>query len=255
MADHQLNRKAGCSDCRELERLGFDISMAFQPIVDLDRGAVFAHEALVRGPNGEPAASIFAKVDESNLYRFDQACRVKAIEMAARLGLDVFLSINFMPNAVYRAETCIQTTLQAAAEHGFPVDRIIFEITEADRVADKAHLRNIVEYYKKRGFQTAIDDFGAGYAGLNLLAEFVPDLVKLDMELVRAIDADRTRQAIVRHMIGLCSDLGVRVVAEGIETREELQVLRDLGVSLFQGYLLARPGFQALPQPAFDSLS
>lgn len=254
MTDRTDKPRAGCSQCRDLEALGFDISMAFQPIVDLEQGTIFAQEALVRGPNGESAASVFAQVDESNLYRFDQACRVKAIEMAARLGLDTFVSINFMPNAVYRAESCIQATLIAAAEHGFPVDRIIFEITEADRVTDKAHLRNIVEYYKKRGFYTAIDDFGAGYAGLNLLAEFVPDLVKLDMELVRAIDTDRTRQSIVRHMLGLCADLGVKVIAEGIETREELEVLRDLGVKLFQGYLLARPGFQSLPQPRLESL-
>jgi EAL domain-containing protein (putative c-di-GMP-specific phosphodiesterase class I) len=246
--------RAACSQCRDLDALGFEISMAFQPIVDVERATVFAQEALVRGPKGESAASIFAQVDESNLYRFDQACRVKAIEMAARLGLDTFVSINFMPNAVYRAESCIQATLLAAAEHGFPIDRIIFEITEADRVADKAHLRNIVEYYKRRGFYTAIDDFGAGFAGLNLLAEFVPDLVKLDMDLVRAIDTDRTRQAIVRHMLGLCADLGVRVIAEGIETRAEWQVLRDLGVNLFQGYLLARPGFESLPSIDFEAL-
>lgn len=250
MSDSDSTQRAGCSHCRDLDALGFDISMAFQPIVELEDGTIFAQEALVRGPAGQPAGEIFARLSDENLYRFDQACRIKAIELAARLGLDTNLSINFMPNAVYRAESCIQATLSAAAEHGFPVERIIFEITEADRVDDRAHLRNIVQYYKQRGFRTAIDDFGAGYAGLNLLAEFVPDLVKLDMDLVRGIDGDRTRQAIVRHMVGLCMQLGVDVIAEGIETAAELSAVRDLGIRKVQGYLLARPGFETLPEPA-----
>lgn len=246
-----MNKTTGCRHCRDMDQLGFDISMAFQPIVDLDRQAIFAYEALVRGPAGEPAGEVFKQVNEENLYRFDQACRVKAIEWAAKLGLEHHLSINFMPNAVYRAESCIQATLQAAEQFGFPLDKIIFEITEADRVKDKQHLSNIVDYYKKRGFLTAIDDFGAGYAGLNLLAVFVPDIVKLDMELVRDIDQRPTQQIIVKQMVAMCQELEVKVVAEGVETEGELQYLQGLGVSLFQGYLLARPGFESLPEPRF----
>src|SRR5690606_39933033 len=90
------------------------------------------------------------------------------------------LSINFMPNAVYRPELCIRTTLAAAKEWDFPIERIIFEVTEGERIEDQAHLRNIIAHYKKQGFCTAIDDFGAGYAGLNLLADFQSDMVKLD---------------------------------------------------------------------------
>lgn len=239
----------GCANCRHLEKLGFDIAMAFQPVVDVDSKTVFAQEALVRGPNGESSEKVFARVNEDNLYRFDQSCRVKAIETAATLGLQERLSINFMPNAVYRAESCIQATLEAASRVSFPVDRIIFEITEVDRVRDKTHLRNIIEYYQKRGFMTAIDDFGAGYAGLNLLADFVPDLVKLDMDLVRGLEAHPTRRAIVEHMLSLCQSLGVQVIAEGVETEETFRVLRDMGVTLFQGYWFARPAFQALPVP------
>jgi EAL domain-containing protein (putative c-di-GMP-specific phosphodiesterase class I) len=250
MSRSDRGEQGGCSQCRGLDALGFEISMAFQPIVDLSDGSVFAQEALVRGSGGESAATVFGQVNDDNLYRFDQACRVKAIELAARLGLGTNLSINFMPNAVYRAESCIQTTLLAARQFGFPVERIIFEITEADRVADRAHLRNIVRYYQQRGFRTAIDDFGAGYAGLNLLAEFVPDLVKLDMDLARGIDGDRTRQAIVRNMVRLCEELGVAVIAEGIETEAELSAISDLGIRLVQGYVLARPAFEQLPAAA-----
>ncbi|MEO1131112.1 MAG: EAL domain-containing protein, partial [Cyanobacteria bacterium J06639_1] len=91
----------GCSDCGESSELDFDFSMAFQPIVDATTGREFAQEALVRGVNGEPAGTVFQHVNDRTRYRFDQTCRIKAIQLAARLGIDCYLSINFMPNAVY----------------------------------------------------------------------------------------------------------------------------------------------------------
>jgi len=241
-------REMGCGECLGGAGLPFGFSMAFQPIVSLSRREVFAYEALVRGEQGEPAAEIFRHVDEDNRYRFDQACRVKAILLASRLAMPAFLSINFMPNAVYRPELCIRTTLEAAETVGFPVDRIVFEITEGEQVEDRDHLRDIVRHYQKRGFLTAIDDFGAGYSGLNLLADVRSDLVKLDMALVRNVHEDEGRRAIIRGVALMCADLGMRLIAEGVETREELDCLRSLGIDLFQGYLLARPGFEALPE-------
>ncbi len=101
------------------------------------------------------------------------------------------------------------------------------------------------------GFRTAIDDFGAGYAGLNLLAAFQPDLVKLDMALVRGIDADRARRTIVDHVVRMCVELGIAVVGEGVETRDEAAALRDLGIDLQQGYLYARPQLGMLPEPSY----
>lgn len=240
-------RALGCRQCRDASTLGFALSMAFQPIVDVEARAIFAYEALVRGPAGESAASIFEHVNDGNRYRFDQACRCTAIELAARLGMTTALSINFLPNAVYRPELCIRTTLEAAETFGFPIERIIFEITEGEKVDDQKHLRNIVEYYRSRGFRTAIDDFGAGYSGLNLLAEIGADIIKLDLALVRDIHENRAKRAIVRGICGVAADLGTTVIAEGIEQREELAVLRDFGIRLFQGYLFARPGFESMP--------
>ncbi len=237
-----------CSACREGQALNFPISMAFQPICDLQNRRIFAHEALVRGPQGEPAGSLLQQVDADNLYAFDLACRVKAVEWGARLNLPGLLSINFMPNAVYQAETCIRATLEAAARFGFPLERIIFEVTEQEQVLDIEHLLQILYAYRKQGFKTAIDDFGSGYAGLNLLADFQPDLLKLDMELIRGIDQDSVRQVLVDGTLQMCRRLGVDVIAEGVETREELAVLKDMGIQLFQGYLLARPGFESLPE-------
>jgi EAL domain-containing protein (putative c-di-GMP-specific phosphodiesterase class I) len=225
--------------------------MAFQPIVDLSRDAVFAYEALVRGPSGEPALSVLDRVDAQNRYAFDQTCRVRAIELASRLGIEdtgAKLSINFLPNAVYEPRACIRLTLEAALRVGFPTNRIIFEFTEQETL-DSAHLLNILRAYRAMGFLTAIDDFGAGHAGLGLLADFQPDIVKLDMALIRGVDGDRVRRTILSHTIRMLEDLDVQVVCEGVETQAELTVLQDLGVHLVQGYLIARPAFEALPDP------
>jgi EAL domain-containing protein (putative c-di-GMP-specific phosphodiesterase class I) len=188
-----------------------------QARVDLARKTVFAHEALVRGPKGEGAASVLAQVHDGNRYSFDQACRVKAIKGAKALGIQEPISINFLPNAIYKPEVCIRTTLEAARVHGFPLDQIIFEVTEGERIEDGPWFASILREYKRCGFKTAIDDFGAGYAGLKLLSDFQPDLVKIDMELIR-----------------------------GVETSSERDFLFDQGISLMQGYLFVRPAFRAI---------
>ena len=236
-----------CGQCADAQLLDFDFSFAFQPIVDVRRARIVAYEALVRGLKGEPAASVLGRLTDANRYRFDQACRVKAVRLATELGVDCDLNINFMPNAVYKPELCIRTTLSAAETYGFPIERIVFEVTEGERIEDRQHLRSIIEYYQHLGFRTAIDDFGAGYAGLNLLAEYQPDYIKLDREMIVGIDGEPIRQSIVRGIVQTCGELGVGVLAEGIETSAEFAWLRECGIELFQGYWFARPEFEALP--------
>lgn len=237
-----------CRACQPGEELPFSITMAFQPIIDVRNREIYAYEALVRGTGGEPAGAILAQVNPDNRYVFDQTCRRTAVGLAARLKMPCFVSINFLPNAVYQAATCIRATLEAAREHGFPTSQLIFEITENEELVDKEHLKSIIREYKRQGFKTAIDDFGAGYSGLNLLAEFQPDIIKLDMALVRAIDTDPVRQAIVRGILGVCAALGIETIAEGVETIAEFEILRGMDVGLFQGYLFAKPGFEVLPE-------
>jgi EAL domain-containing protein (putative c-di-GMP-specific phosphodiesterase class I) len=238
--------KPACGKCRDRSPLDFAFVFAYQPIVDCAQRTIFGHEALVRGPNGESAATILGKVNDDNRYQFDQACRVKAIEGAAALGMKEMLSINFLPNAVYNPEACIQATFKAARQYGFPIERIIFEVTEGEQVRDRPHLVNIFSEYRRFGFSTAIDDFGAGYAGLTLLAEFQPTIVKLDMELVRDIDTKPAKQAIVRAVLAMCADLQVTVLAEGVETAAERDFLYTRGINLMQGYFFAKPAFQSL---------
>ena len=235
----------GCAGCFGTDELGFNFEYAFQPIVDLSTRSIYAHEALIRGINGEAAHTILSKINSLNTYKFDQTCRVKAVKTAAELKLDTFLSINFMPNAVYRPELCIKTTLEAAEKYQFPANNIIFEFTEGEKINIK-HLQNIIREYKKLGFKTAIDDFGAGYAGLSLLVEFQPDIVKIDMSLLRDIDSHKPRQIVVNSLVKMCHELNVTVLAEGIETIAERNYLFDQGIKLMQGYLFARPAFKSV---------
>ena len=224
--------------------------MAFQPVVDVSTERVFAYEALVRGPKGESAYSVLSQVTDENRYAFDQSCRVCAITLAERLGIvqtGAMLSINFMPGAVYSPAACIQLTLQTARRTGFPLDRLLFEVTEAEEVKDPRHLSDIVSEYRKHGFKVAIDDFGEGYSGLRLLSEFSCDVLKLDMSLTRNLDQRPAARAIVDSLVQLGQSLGTKIVAEGVETGAEYAALRDAGIKLMQGYLLARPAFEALP--------
>lgn len=238
-----------CHTCQCYEPLGFDIRMAFQPIVNVDTREVFAHEALVRGAQGEGAGQVISQVTAQTLYSFDQACRVKAIETAARVRLPTKLSINFMPNAIYDPETCLAKTLQTAKKVNFPHGDIVFEVTEHEKVENHALLVDVFRTYQRHGFMTAIDDFGEGYAGLNLLADFQPDLLKLDMKMIRNIHGDRVKQAIFNGISRVAQDLGIILVAEGVETVDEYAYLKHAGVHLQQGYWFAKPTLEQAGVP------
>lgn len=247
-----------CSGCRDGVDFEVPFAMAFQPIVDTAVGKAFAYEALIRGVDGASAWSILSRVTEANRYSFDQACRVKAIESALAAGLmdsDARLSINFLPNAVYSPMACIQLTMRTAQAVGLPIDRLIFEFTENEEMGSPEHVASIIDTYKKIGFSVAIDDFGAGHSGLDMFARFAPDEIKLDMELVRGIDTDMRRRAIVRSVVSMCDELDTLVIAEGIETAAEAATLRDLGVRYHQGFWYARPMLEGLPPISSNCLS
>lgn len=220
--------------------------MAFQPIVDIEARRIAGYEALVRGPAGEPAGTVLSRITAENRYVFDQACRVQAITQAAALGLDRKLSINFLPNAVYSPAACIRATLAAARTARFPLDLITFEITEDERITDTAHLQGIITEYRAHGFRVALDDFGADFAGPSRLAALDVDAVKLDRSMIQDIDRNTRQRVITLGLIGICRDLGIDVVAEGVERRAELDVLAGAGVRYVQGFLFAKPAVNRL---------
>jgi blue light- and temperature-responsive anti-repressor len=226
---------------------GLDYSYAFQPIVDVVDRSVFSYEALVRGADGASAARVFERVLHRDLHEFDQNSRVAAIELASRLRLPCKLNLNFLPRSLYTSQTAVGSALEAAERCGITPDRLVLEVTEGEVIDDHAAFAQALNEFRRSGLLLAIDDFGAGYAGLTMLADFQPDLLKLDMTLVRGIEGRGPRQAIVRAIMQACVDLGIDVIAEGVETVEEYRWFADAGVTLFQGYLFGRPQFEALP--------
>ena len=230
---------------------GHDASFAFQPIADISARNVFAYEALARGKNGESAASVFAAVPSGKLHAFDHAARLGAVDLAARLGLTAKLSLNVMPGCIESMPESLDLLLEGATQAGLAPEQLMLEITEGEAVQRPKEFSQLLNRYRARGVLLAIDDFGAGYSGLNLLAYFQPDLIKLDMHLVRDVDRAGPRQAIARAVLQVCDDLGIEVIAEGVETIGEYAWFRRVGVRLFQGYLLARPAFESLEAPVF----
>ena len=244
-AQHHCARVDGaCNRCDS--PVPFVFTMAFQPIVDISKRKIVYYEALVRGPGGESAFSILDQVTDELMYRFDQACRIRAIELASELGMQERLSINFLPNAVYEPRACIQATLETARRVGWPVERLNFEITETERVHDRMHMRKIIDSYREMGFTTSLDDFGNGYANLDLLTDLRPDTLKIDRDLIINCDSDTRRQSILRSIVALANTLETQLIAEGIETREESRCLLALGIPVQQGFYFSHPNLEAL---------
>ncbi|CAN7775668.1 EAL domain-containing protein [Variovorax sp. LjRoot175] len=233
--------------------VGPEFTIAFQPFVDLELREVFAHEALVRGVHGEGALEVLGKVQARHRFAFHQACRVKSIEMASMLGMQSRLSLNVAPNDVAGPAECFHTAIRTAERVRFPVDRLMFELTEGEPVADLPALAATSRAFERFGFTSAIDDFGAAYAGFERLAAFQPDIVKIDMSFIRDIHLSAVRFTIVKGFVAICDELGIQVIAEGVEIPEEVDVLRRLGVRLFQGFLFARPAIAVLPAVAWNA--
>jgi EAL domain-containing protein (putative c-di-GMP-specific phosphodiesterase class I) len=163
------------------------------------------------------------------------------------LQIGCHLNLNFVPHSLHSSAASILSTLEAAKRSHLPIERIVLEVTEGEAIADQSRFAEFINEYRGLGLKVAIDDFGAGYSGLNLLANFQPDQIKLDMALVRSIESHGPRQAIVRAICQACYELGIDVIAEGVETVEEYRWLANTGVRLFQGYLFAKPGFESFP--------
>lgn len=139
--------------------------------------------------------------------------------------------------------------------YGFDLTKLVFEVTEGEEIISKSHLQKIFSSYAARGFQTAIDDYGAGYASHEWLVELRPHILKLDRSLIIDIDQHPDKQQEVHKVRAQCELQGTRILAEGIETESEMRTLADLGVRYMQGYLFARPEFKGLPEVTFPPLS
>ncbi len=226
---------------------------AYQPIYSYEKGSIVSYEVLLRGFNNEPPSAVFEKVPIWQRHEFDQISREKAIKYA--FDNDTFnnkaaccLNLNFMPGSlVYKDGFYAHQTIATANKIGIHSKQLVIEITECEVVNSTAKLKMVLDDLRTAGATISIDDFGAGYSGLNLLADIQPDQIKLDMHLLRGIDTNGPRQSIVRAVNTVCLELGIDVLAEGVETQAELEFLRGIGIQLYQGFLFARPGFECFP--------
>ena len=227
---------------------------ALQPIVHTRDRRITSVEALLRGPHGESPQTVLASVPAKQLHAFDLHCKADAIALASALNLDCTLSINLLPMSLVCNPGAIDFLVQQCQRYNWPLERLVVEVTEEEAITHIDGFRNAVRQLRATGIQVAIDDFGAGHAGLSLLADFQPDKLKLDKSIIQGVQTSGPRQAIVRSVIEFCFCLGITVVAEGVETEAEWQWLQSAGVRRFQGYLFARPGFECVPPVAWSSL-
>lgn len=222
-------------------------SFAYQPIVNITTRTIHSYEALVRTSDNRPAIHVFERVATSDMYSFDEKIRVGAVELAGRLGLTTHLNLNFLPLSMEASPMAISSVLEAVDRSGIRPNQIIIEILEKEFISDFDHFNEQINRHRGSGLSFAIDDFGSGYAGLNLLADFLPEYIKLDIHLIRSINHKGPRQAIIHGIMRTCIDLGITVIAEGVETVDEYLWLKDQGIEFFQGWLFAKPAFEQLP--------
>jgi len=239
------SQQSSCADCAPGQQHAVDFVFAYQPIVDVGDGTVFAHEALVRGRDGAGAATVLAQVSAGNRFQFDQACRVEAIRQASALGIAQRLSINFLANAVREAGQCIRATLVAANMHGLAPERIMFEVQDRGDQAARVHAGAILQRYRELGFLTALDRYHSA-SPADALALYAPDIVKLDIALVRGIEHDPARRRTVAAIMARCDAAHAQVIAVGVESVRERDALRALGIDLMQGNLFCPPALRAL---------
>lgn len=228
------------------------ITTLYQPIIRLEDGEIIGYEALSRGPcqtNYESPLALLAEAEKSHcLWELEILFRKLAIEGAAGLKGDQTLFLNVDPRIINDPAFQQGLTRDYLARQQLSPSAIIFEITERYAIQDHAAFTKVLNNYKEQGYQIAIDDAGSGYSGMHTIAVTRPDYVKIDMEIVRNVHSDPLRQAIVKSFVVLGQIADIRIVAEGIETREELRTLIRLGVYAGQGYYLQRPvpGIQPL---------
>jgi EAL domain-containing protein (putative c-di-GMP-specific phosphodiesterase class I) len=151
------------------------------------------------------------------------------------------LFVNFNPSSIYTPLFCLRSTFEAVESAGLNPARVVFEVVESEDVRDTEHLLGILGVYRKAGFAVALDDVGAGYSSLNLLARLRPDYVKLDMGLTRGVDTDPYKAQVVGKLLEMARGLGVLTVVEGVETVGEWEWARAHQADYVQGYLFARP--------------
>ena len=230
------------------------LTVYFHPIVDLERREVHGFECLIRGvkKNGEILSPYYlfeAARATDTLFYLDRSCREISVKTAAVKGLKKHkVFINFLPTVIYDPAFCLQSTIKWAFQLEWNPENLVFEVVETEKVKDFEHLNKILEYYREKGFKTALDDVGTGFSSLEALIKLQPDYIKISRELIEGLDQSPIKLDLVKALIQAVSSHGIEIIAEGIERREEAKTLYKLGVKLMQGFLFAKP----YPEPIYQ---
>jgi len=236
-------------DASPLVKLLYDkrIQSWYQPVFHAGTHELWGHECLMRA-EVEDGSIIFPDQllawarQERLIFMLDRVCREAHIANAAdALPGDSSVLINFLPTAIYEPSFCLRTTRATAKRHGLDASRVIFEVVESEQVTDLPHLRRILDFYRDAGFRCALDDVGAGYAGLTMLADLSPDLIKIDRDLVRQAVDSKMHRIICNALAQIAKQSGKLCLAEGIETQTQYEAMLKIGVDLVQGYYFAKP--------------
>ncbi len=228
------------------------ISTLFQPIRATDGQRIIGYEALSRGPLDSPLHlpdALFAAARQcGRLLDLDMLCRHQAIRRFADNQLPGRLFLNVLPETLLDQQHERGRTLRMLSDAGLAAERVVIELTEQSPIDDYALLQSALRYYRSMGFTIAMDDLGAGYSGLRLWTEMMPEFVKVDRHFIDGIHRNELKREFVGSMLRMAKASGATLVAEGVELEEELRVLEQLGAPMVQGYLLGRPG-PYLPAP------
>jgi EAL domain-containing protein (putative c-di-GMP-specific phosphodiesterase class I)/GGDEF domain-containing protein len=227
----------------------------FQPIISLTKREIMGYEALIRGPSNSPLHSPFNLFETAERYdlstRLEFLCREITIDRYASLKIHEKLFINVTPAVLLEPEFKTGETLRFLDQYGVDPRSVVIELTEHQPTDDYDLIREAVNHYRSMGFEIALDDLGAGYSGLRLWSELLPEYVKIDKHFIQGLHEDSVKLNFVRSIQDIASSLNCNVIAEGVETKEEFITVEKLGITHAQGYYLARPA--AMPLELINS--
>lgn len=229
-----------------------DCSFAFQPLIDPLSQDVIAQEALLRTPSGASSQHYFAGLSSEEVYRADLTSKHVAFAMAAALDIgQQTLSVNLLPMTLVNIPDAVAYLLQGISRNGLVPEQIIIEFTESEVISRLDIFTDAVRQLKAAGIRVAIDQFGAGFAGLQLLAQFQPDRIKINRDLIANVNKSGPQQAIIQAIIKCCTSLEIIISAVDVESAEEWMWLESAGISQFQGSLFASPELAGIPAVAW----
>jgi EAL domain-containing protein (putative c-di-GMP-specific phosphodiesterase class I) len=234
----------------------------FQPLVSVATRRTIAYECLIRGRDHTGVIPAGRLLDAAKtlgmVHDLDKAAWRSAIRRGAELARQGHqLFVNFTPSSLADLKFGLQEAVAHCKEHKVPFENLVFEVTEGEQIRDIGQLERIVAEYRAEGAKVALDDLGSGYSSILHLADLLPDYVKLDQGLVRSAHGDYVRSVLLKAITDAAHELGIQVVAEGVETEDDLKFCIAIDADLVQGYFLARPGESPLPvsAEALDTLA